>query len=237
VTGRLQVGSVPTYLAVILLTFVLLPGVAIVLAGAWPADQPVYHNAAQVPLAIAIVVAALALTRARRRFTAVLLVGVIGYGVGGLFVVEGAPDLALAQFLVETLSLVAFVFVLRRLPALFTEQPRARRVQVPKAMLGALGGLAVAVFAVVLSGARTGPPAASGEFIRLAPEGAGADNVVSAIIVDFRALDTVGEIGVLFVAAAGVASLVLATGYDRRRTNRPAESGQGSPRHEEDVLG
>ncbi len=68
------------------------------------------------PLAVLVTLAALALVRVRRRFTAVLLVGVVGYGVGGLFIVDGAPDLALAQFLVETLSLVAFVFVLRRMP-------------------------------------------------------------------------------------------------------------------------
>ena len=66
--------------------------------------------------------------------------------------------------------------------------------------------------------------------------GAGAMNVISAIIVDFRALDTVGEITVLFVAAVGVASLVLATPYDRRRRKR-LESGGGSPQHEEEVVG
>jgi hypothetical protein len=48
-----------------------------------------------------------------------------------------------------------------------------------------------------------GTATTSAEFIRLAPEGAGATNVISAIIVDFRALDTVGEITVLFVAAVG----------------------------------
>jgi multicomponent Na+:H+ antiporter subunit A len=238
VTGRMQVGSLPAYLAVILVAFTLLPGVATVLAGAWPADIPLYHSALQVPLAIAVVAAALTLLRARRRFTAVLLVGVIGYGVGGLFIVEGAPDLALAQFLIETLSLVAFVFVLRMLPELFTEERSPRRVRLPKMLLGGLGGLAVAVFAVVLSGARTGEPAASAEYARLAPAEAGADNVVSAIIVDFRALDTVGEIGVLFIAAAGVASLVLATRYDRPAGRRqPVEDGRSSPRHEEDVPG
>jgi multicomponent Na+:H+ antiporter subunit A len=236
VTGRLQVGSLPAYLATILVMFVLLPGVATVLAGAWPASAPLYHELIQVPLAIVVVIAALAVTRARRRFTAVLLVGVIGYGVGGLFIVDGAPDLALAQFLVETLSLVAFVFVLRRLPAHFTETRPARRIRVPKALLGAVAGFAVAVFAVVLSAARTEPATTSGELARLAPE-AGATNVISAILVDFRALDTVGEIGVLFVAAAGVASLVLATRHDRRRRGEPVESGQSSPRHEEDVLG
>ncbi|WP_219419264.1 hydrogen gas-evolving membrane-bound hydrogenase subunit E [Pseudonocardia nigra] len=238
VTGRLQAGSLPAYLGVILVTFVLLPGTATVLAAVWPGDQPLYHAAMQVPLGLAVVVAALALVRARRRFTAVLLVGVIGYGVGGLFIVEGAPDLALAQFLVETLSLVAFVFVLRRLPASFQQQRSPRRVQLPKALVAAAGGLAVAGIAVVLSGARVGPSSTSGEFARLAPTEAGADNIVNAILVDFRALDTVGEISVLFIAAAGVASLVLATRYDHRGGGRRSvDSGQGSPQHEEDVLG
>ena len=202
--------------------------------GSWP-DQPVYHAPLQLPLALLVTLAALALVWVRRRFTAVLLVGVVGYGVGGLFIVDGAPDLALAQFLVETLSLVAFVFVLRRMPGRFTLERQRARVQVPKAVIAAVAGGMVAGTAVVLSGARQVPPTTSAEFIRLAPEGAGATNVISAIIVDFRALDTVGEITVLFVAAVGVASLVLATPFDRRRRRRG--SGAGSPQHEEEVAG
>ena len=234
VTGRLQVGSVPTYLTVILVTVVALPGTAVLVGGSWP-DQPVYHAPLQLPLALLVTLAALALVWVRRRFTAVLLVGVVGYGVGGLFIVDGAPDLALAQFLVETLSLVAFVFVLRRMPGRFTLERQRARVQVPKAVVAAVAGGMVAGTAVVLSGARQVPPTTSAEFIRLAPEGAGATNVISAIIVDFRALDTVGEITVLFVAAVGVASLVLATPFDRRRRRRG--SGVGSPEHEEEVAG
>jgi multicomponent Na+:H+ antiporter subunit A len=64
--------------------------------------------------------------------------------------------------------------------------------------------------------------------------------VISAIIVDFRALDTVGEIGVLFIAAAGVASLVLATRYDTRRprgTRAAVRTGQNDPEHEREVAG
>ncbi len=237
VTGRLQVGSLPVYLGTILVVVVALPGLATLLGGEWPGDQPLFSTAMQVPLGFAVVVAALAVLRARRRFTAVLLVGVIGYSVGGLFILDGAPDLALAQFLVETLSLVVFVFVLRRLPAHFTGARPAWRTQLPKAVIAAVGGVVVAGVAVVLSGARTAPPPAGGDYVRLAPEGAGADNVVAAIIVDFRALDTVGEIGVLFIAAAGVASLVLATRYDRGGGRATVESGQGTPAHEEDVLG
>jgi len=103
------------------------------------------------------------------------------------------------------------------MPAHFTHEPPQARVQVPKAVVATLAGVVVAAMAVVLSGARQVPATTSGLFVQLGPEGAGADNVVSAIIVDFRALDTVGEITVLFVAAVGVASLILATPFDRRQ--------------------
>jgi multicomponent Na+:H+ antiporter subunit A len=167
-----------------------------------------------------VLLAALALVRVRRRFTAVLLVGLIGYGVGGLFIVDGAPDLALAQFLVETLSLVAFVFVLRRLPAYFTQEPPLVRVQATKGVVAAVTGAVVAAMVVVLSGARRVPATTSAELARLTPD-AYAQNIISAIIVDFRALDTIGEITVLFVAAVGVASLVLAAPQVGRGRREP----------------
>ena len=62
VTGRLQVGSVPTYLTVILVTVVALPGTAVLIGGTWP-DQPVYHAPLQLPLAVLVTLAALALVR------------------------------------------------------------------------------------------------------------------------------------------------------------------------------
>lgn len=240
VTGRVQVGSLPVYLGVLLCTVLVLPGIALLTGGTWPQEQPLVSSLLQLPLGLIVVAAALALTRVRRRFTAVLLVGAIGYGIGGLFVVDGAPDLALAQFLVETLTLVAFVFVLRRLPAHFDPDDRTdtepgtrrrRGTELRKAALATVTGVFVAVAGVVLTGARQQPPAASGEFVARAPE-AGADNVIAAILVDFRALDTVGEITVLLIAAAGTASLVLATRFDKRR-----KAGGGTPEHEKEVLG
>ena len=167
VTGRLQAGSVPTYLAVILLTVVALPGTAVLIGGLWP-DQPVYHALLQLPLAVLTTLAALALVRVRRRFTAVLLVGVVGYGVGGCSS-STAPRTSRWPSSSSRLSLVAFVFVLRRMPARFTREPVQKRVQVPKAVIAAVAGGMVAATAVVLSGARQVPPTTSAEFIRLAP--------------------------------------------------------------------
>ena len=145
------------------------------------------------------------------------MVGVIGYGIGGLFIVDGAPDLALAQFLVETLTLVAFVFVLRRLPTRFNQSDTARGLRVQKMLVAIAGGVFIAAAAMIFSSARQAEPVASQEFIARAEEGAGATNVVNAILVDFRAFDTVGEIAVLSVAATGVASLILASRFERRR--------------------
>jgi multicomponent Na+:H+ antiporter subunit A len=217
VTGRLQVGSLPTYIGIILVTVLLIPGSALVTHASPPERIRWWDEVLQLPLAVVILAAAACVVRARRRLTAVLLVGVIGYGIGGLFIVDGGPDLALALFLVETLTLIAFVLVLRRLPVLFTQSETTTALRVQKAVVAGAAGVFIAVAAVVFSAARQGPSAISREFIARAEEGAGATNVVNAIIVDFRAFDTVGELSVLAVAATGVASLVLANRFERRR--------------------
>lgn len=218
VTGRLQAGSLPTYVAIILLTVLAVPGTAL-LAGTSPPDRlPPYGSALQLLLGLLVVVTALAVPAARRRLTAVIMVGAVGYGVGGLFIVDGAPDLALAQFLVETLTLVAFVLVLRRLPVQFSAHGEAQRaLRAPKAVVACLGGLLIAFAGTVVSAARHAPAVASGDYIARAQSGAGAANVVNAIVIDFRAFDTVGEISVLAVAATGVASLILRSRFERRR--------------------
>ena len=64
-----------------------------------------------------IVIGALAAVRANKRFLAVLMVSVTGYGIALMFALQGAPDLALTQMLVETIILVAFVLAMRSLPA------------------------------------------------------------------------------------------------------------------------
>jgi multicomponent Na+:H+ antiporter subunit A len=108
---------------------------------------------------------------------------------------------------------------------------------VPKAVIATVAGATVAGMAVVLSGARPVPATTSADFVRLAPEGAGALNVISAIIVDFRALDTVGEITVLFTAAIGVASLILDRPYERLGRRRDdGGSRPGEPEGADDVA-
>src|SRR5699024_12161241 len=84
---------------------------------------------------------AIAAARARHRLKAVLLVGVRGYGSAVLFVLHGAPDLALTQVLVETVTIVVFVLVLRRLTRYFSNRPLAASRWVRLAVGVGVGGV------------------------------------------------------------------------------------------------
>jgi multicomponent Na+:H+ antiporter subunit A len=206
VTGFTQRGSVATYLSVILVVVVLLPGAAMLAAVDGPWELVGWDNAGQVVVAAVVVAAAVLTTRSRRRLKAVVMVGITGYGTAMLFLLHGAPDLALTQVLVETVTLVVFVLVLRRLPEYFTDRPLSRR-RYWRMALGAVVAAAVAGIMLVTTGARTEDPV-SIAFAEEAVAFGGGKNIVNVTLVDIRAWDTIGEIAVLVAAATGVASLV-----------------------------
>jgi multicomponent Na+:H+ antiporter subunit A len=206
-TGVVQSGSLPVYLGTVLMTLVVLLGGGL-LTTRLSGDLTAWDRPLQVVVAVVVAVAAVATARAHRRFTAVLLLGAVGYGVAVMFVLQGGPDLALTQFLVETLTLVLFVFVLRRLPTSFARHG-LRLSQGVRLAIALCVGTVVALGVLVAGQARTAPPASQDYLDRALPEGGGS-NVVNVVLVDFRGFDTLGEITVLAVAAMGVASLVLA---------------------------
>ena len=160
------------------------------------------------PVAVALVVMAVAAARATRRFSAALFLGVVGYAMAGLFVVQGAPDLALTQVAIETLSTVLFVLVLRRLPDRFEHELAPPRQAVRLLVAGAVAAV-VFVFALVAGGSRPANPVSDEMVERAVPEGDGR-NVVNVILVDFRGFDTLGEITVLAAAAIGAVALARA---------------------------
>ncbi|THA63192.1 Na+/H+ antiporter subunit A [Streptomyces sp. A0958] len=207
VTGFVQRGSLSVYLATTLL--VMLAGQLAVLI----ADRP-WHGAApprlwDVPLqgvvaALTCAAALLCLT-VRRRMKAVVLAGLTGYGTALLFVVQGGPDLALTQFCVETVSMIVFVLVLRRMPVHFQESVSSwrRATRIPVALAAAA---TVSVVVWVAAAARTAPPAGAAMVEETAHHG--LKDVVATILVDLRAWDTMGESAVLAAAAVGVTSLI-----------------------------
>ncbi|NHC23631.1 Na+/H+ antiporter subunit A [Nocardioides sp. IC4_145] len=204
-TGVVQRGSAAAYLGIILLVVVIVPGSAMV-RGLGDLRVRAWDTPVQAVIGVVVVIAAIMTARSRRRIRAVLLVGVTGYGTALLFVVHGAPDLALTQALVETLTVVVFVLALRRLPEYFTDRPLSRQ-RYARAAIGLAVGVACAGFLLVAATARTADPV-SAALPQEAVDFGGGKNIVNVILVDTRAWDTLGEITVLIAAATGVASLI-----------------------------
>jgi multicomponent Na+:H+ antiporter subunit A len=222
-TAVTQRGSIPATQTVILSTLVLVPVAVLVLGARDRPELRLWDSPLQVVIGLIILAAALSATVLRNRLAAVLLVGVTGYGCGVIFVFHGAPDLALTQFLVETLTLVIFVLVLRTLPA-EADATGMGRNRIPRALLAVAVGASVTTLAAFAMAARTTTPIAE-----LLPDAAyyrgHGSNTVNVLLVDIRAWDTMGEISVLLVAATGVASMV----FRHRRFGaapRVADAGQ-----------
>ena len=205
-TGSTQRGSLPATQSVILCTLVALPVVTLCLGVRNVGEFALWDSSLVAVVGLLMLAAAAGAAVMRNRLAAVLLVGVTGYGCGAIFAFHGAPDLALTQFLVETLVLVIFVLVIRILPA-EADATEITRHRMPRVLLALAVGATVTGLAVYAMAARTRAGIAE-----LLPDAAyyrghGA-NTVNVLLVDIRAWDTMGEIMVLLVAATGVASLV-----------------------------
>ena len=188
--------------------FVAAEGTALLASPEWRVSFDLWQTPMQLMAAPIMIIAGLVAVRAQKRYTGVVLVSVTGLGMVALFATSGAPDLALTQILVETVTLVTFALVLRRIPARMGEHnasvwPVARMV------------LAVAVGARWrwwrrATGARVAEPISTA-FADLAYDLGHGKNVVNVALVDLRGWDTMGELSVLILAATGVASLVFVT--------------------------
>ena len=151
----------------------------------------------------ALAVVGLCVTRSR--IGAVAMMGVIGFLVAGWFILLGGIDLALTQMTVEILTVAVAVLILRRLPETFS----------PVSMMRRSGALAVAVVLGLIAGAATWvltgqrqATQAAQWYIDETEGAAGGTNLVNSILVDFRGLDTFGEMTVLAVAAIGLLALL-----------------------------
>ena len=150
----------------------------------------------------AVIVAAMT----RRALAALIMVGVVGFALTVWLLLLGAPDVALTLLLVEILTVVVAVPVLRsRSDVLADPSTRARTVASGALAIGL--GLAAGATVWLLTG-RTPRSFAGDYLLDEAERQTGGSNVVNTVLVDFRGLDTLGEIGVLVAAAAGLGVLL-----------------------------
>ena len=210
----LQSASLRSYALTVTATAVALVAIALTTAHTLPPPRrwtPIpFHEGV---LAALIVAGALSAVFARSIMAAVLSLGVVGYSVAVMYALLGAPDLAMTQFAVETLTVVIFVLVFSQLRGF--SDPSSRLVKVRDALVAiAVGGLVTTLVLFIGSSGTTSR--LSTYFAEAAPRLAHGDNVVNVILVDFRGFDTLGEITVLVTVAIGVRALLL-IGRERRQ--------------------
>ena len=180
-------------------------------AGAYLVGDVAERDVALVLALILTCVAALGATVPRRHLTLALMLATVGYGLAAVYAFFGAPDVALVAVLVETVFALLFMGIFALLPGeVLTREAslptrRSRRWRDP--LVGVVSG---GVAFMLAWGALSRPAPDSGaaqEQSQLAPA-AHAQDVVTAILADFRALDTLGEVTVVAVGLVGVLALL-----------------------------
>jgi multicomponent Na+:H+ antiporter subunit A len=206
IAPALHSASLRTYVMVIIVTAFLIGDIALLTDSGFSIPGPhtriMLHDVFVVGL---IVAAAIAATLARSTMSAVLALGAVGYGVAMIFLSFGAPDLAMTQFSVETLTALIYVLVFRHFRGL---GPLSSRLVRARDALIAIGS-GLLITGVLLSVATTETaPRLREYFAEFGPTLGHGRNIVNVILVDFRAFDTLGEITVLATAALGVHGLL-----------------------------
>ncbi|GAA3669824.1 Na+/H+ antiporter subunit A [Microbacterium marinilacus] len=209
VTTLTQRGSLPIYVATIFIVLVVGEGVVLFASPEWRVELDLWQHPAQLAVAPIMIAGGVIAVRSRKRYTGVVLAAITGLGMVTLFAVMGAPDLALTQVLVESVTLIAFALVLRRLPSRMGAH-NGTSAPILRALLGAAVGITMAALVVIATSARIHEPVST-SWEQLAYEIGHGRNVVNVALVDLRGWDTMGELSVLILAATGVASLVFVT--------------------------
>jgi multicomponent Na+:H+ antiporter subunit A len=153
-----------------------------------------------------IIVAVGAAVITRFRLLAICSLGVVGAGIAMLFLMYGAPDVALTQLLVETLTVIIVSLVLLRLPRLSARRPTPLAGKIWNGLLAVAMGSVVTGLILAVNQADL-ERSLTDFFEARSYIAAHGRNIVNVILVDFRSLDTLGEITV--VALAGLASYAL----------------------------
>ena len=206
-TRMLQTGYLRYYLMVVLGSMV-----ALVLSQMWTyrdsihllidfSDLRFYEVVVAAVLASSVLMAAITSSR----LSAVAALGAIGFTVALLYLLFSAPDLSITQVLVETLTVILLVLVLFRLPGFVKLSPTHLRLR--DAGLAVIVGATMTLLLLSVNGTQYFDSISEYFIAESAPSAYGR-NIVNVILVDFRTLDTLGEIFVLALAATGVLAMI-----------------------------
>lgn len=206
-TGFFQNGYLRNYVITILgfltllLAYRLYQGVNIYVNTATLTNVTIYEAIVVIIMAASIIFTVFS----KSRLVAVASLGVIGFAICLIFLFYSAPDLAMTQFSIDTLTVILFVLVIYNLPKY--KSFSTKKIRIRDGILSIFFGTLIALLTLeVLSeplNRETSKYYAENAYIL-----AKGKNVVNVILVDFRGFDTIVEITVLVIAAIGVFSLL-----------------------------
>lgn len=200
-------GSLTSYLSYILIALLLLVGYPIIHYGfitAVSMDNLAHIELIEVVMMLVTATAAILAAIMKKRVNAILAMGIVGYMISMFFVMFGAPDLALTQLLVETITLILYVLVLKQFPlGMDPTIPNRSKKQGITILISLCVGISVAFLSFFSHSNRMSEPI-SWFYTTYSKTKGGGNNVVNVTLVDFRGLDTLGEITVLCLAALSI---------------------------------
>ncbi|MEL6498448.1 MAG: hydrogen gas-evolving membrane-bound hydrogenase subunit E [Planctomycetota bacterium] len=233
-TRIVQNGSLQIYVRVMLLTVATLVGLALSRSLDFSAMLELARTVTtfEIMLLLALTAATLSSILQKTALATIACLSGVGFTIAMLFALYGAPDLAMTQFAVETLMLIIFVFVIFHLPKYRDLSRRAFRLL--DFGLAGIFGFTIALFvaAVLATG---GPPSIADFHAANSLSGGYGRNVVNVILVDFRAIDTLGEIFVIGVAGIGVYTMLRLRAGPAAQASEPSidssepSVGEGTP--------
>ncbi|WP_434061384.1 Na+/H+ antiporter subunit A [Bacillus subtilis] len=208
VTKQYMTGFLRDYLLYIFAGFIILIGGAFAIKGgfSFKTEGMAKIGVYEIILTLVMISATVATVFARSRLTAIIALGVVGYTLALFFVIFRAPDLALTQLVIETISVALFLLCFYHLPKLRLKT-KTRTFRMTNFIISLGVGIIVTLLGIASSSQRTKDSIAS-FFVKHSHDLGGGDNVVNVILVDFRGFDTMFEITVLTIAALGIYSMI-----------------------------
>lgn len=215
-TRAVQNGSMEFYVGTVFAALGVSLMVGLWRAEEWPSipafpDLYIYEWA----ITIICVIGIFSVVLAKNRLTAIVSLGIQGFAVALLFMLMGAPDLSFTQFMVETLSVVILALVMTRLRLM----PQDHRSMYQTLQDGVIAFICAAGLTLVLLGVIQTEldPELSEFFNAYSYTIAQGKNIVNVILVDFRGVDTFGEIAVVMVSGLAILALIRVVPKKRKR--------------------
>lgn len=207
-TNRYMTGSLRTYLIYVFSFFILILSYTLFAKDGFTIDTsrlaPI--GGYEVVLSLVLVISTIAILFAKSRLTSIILLGAVGYTVSLFYVVFRAPDLALTQLVIETVSVALFLLCFYHLPR-NARKKESIPFKLSNAVISVLVGLVVMVIAIASYSTKLFD-SISQFYVENTYTKAAGENMVNVILVDFRGFDTLFEITVLAIAAIGIYSMI-----------------------------